>query len=97
MSVRWRGSVFDWDEGNEEHIAEHGLAPEDVEDAVLDPRRIGVPAYSVAGEQRRGLSGATGAGRILLVVVARRADLIRVVTAYDANEQQKRRYRRRGK
>ncbi len=89
--------MFDWDEENEEHIAAHGLAPEDAEDAVLDPRRIGVPAYSVAGEQRRGLIGATGAGRIIFVVVTRRGALIRVVTAYDANEQQKRRYRRRGK
>lgn len=89
--------VFDWDERNEEHIAGHGLYPEEVEDAVLDPRRIGAPAYDVAGEERRGLIGATAAGRVLFVVLARRADLIRVVTAYDANEQQKRRYRRRGK
>lgn len=89
--------MFDWDEQNEEHIAEHGLDPEDLEEAVLDPRRVGVSAYDVAGEERRGLIGATGAGRILFVVVTRRAGLIRVVTAYDANEQQKRRYRRRGK
>lgn len=37
--------MFDWDESNADHIAEHGLEPEDVEDALLDPGRIGTPAY----------------------------------------------------
>lgn len=89
--------MFDWDEQNEEHIAEHGLSPAEVEEALLDPRRIEAPAYSVALEERRGVIGASDTGRILFVVVTRREGLIRVVTAYDANEQQKRRYRRRGK
>lgn len=89
--------MFEWDEYNSTHIEEHSLEPEDVEEALLDPRRLGMPAYNVAGEVRRGMLGATGAGRILFVVVTRRGDAVRVVTARDANDWEKRRYRTRGK
>jgi uncharacterized DUF497 family protein len=51
----------------------------------------------VGGEERRAIIGATSAGRIIVVVVTRRHDLIRVVTARDADEREKRRYRGRGK
>lgn len=88
--------MFEWDEYNSAHIEEHGLAPEDVEEALLDPRRLGVSAYNVVGEERRGTLGTTGTGRILFVVVTRRGDAVRVVTARDANDWEKRRYRTRG-
>ena len=89
--------MFEWDEHNSTQIEEHGLSPEDVEEALLDPRRLGAPAYNVAGEERRAVIGATSAGRLLFVVVTRRGDFVRVVTARDANEWEKKRYRRRGK
>lgn len=89
--------MFDWDEHNETHIATHDLSPEEAEEALFDPRRIGVAAYDVAGDERRGIIGATLAGRILFVVITRRGDLIRVVTARDGNEREKKRYRRKGK
>ena len=89
--------MFEWDEHNSMHIAEHGLSPEDVEEALVDPRRLGTPAYNVAGEERRAVIGATSAGRLLFVVVTRRGDVVRVVTVRDANEWEKKRYRRRGK
>ncbi len=38
-------SLFDWDEHNTDHVAEHDLYPEDVEEALLDLHRIGIPAY----------------------------------------------------
>jgi uncharacterized DUF497 family protein len=79
------------------HVEEHGLSPEEVEEALLDPRRLGAPAYNVVGEERRAVIGATSAGRLLFVVVTRRGDIVRVVTARDANEWEKKRYRRRGK
>lgn len=89
--------MFDWDEGNADHIAEHGLEPEEVEDALLDPDRIGAPAYDAGGESRRAILGATSAGRVLFVIVTRRGDLLRVVTARDATKSEQLRYRRKGK
>jgi uncharacterized DUF497 family protein len=89
--------MFEWDDGNIDHIAEHGLEPEDVEDALLDPRRLGTPAYNRGGEIRRAVLGATSAGRILFVVVTTRDAMLRVVTARDATRDEQRRYRRRGK
>ena len=89
--------MFEWDEHNSMHVEEHGLSPEDVEEALLDPRRLGAPAYNVAREERRAVIGATSAGRVLFVDVTRRGDVVRVVTARDANEWEKKRYRRRGK
>jgi uncharacterized protein len=89
--------VFEWDEHNSMHIAEYGLSPEDVEEALVDPRRLGTPAYNVAGAERRAVIGATSEGSLLLVAVTRRGDVVRVVTARDANEWERKRYRRRGK
>jgi len=89
--------VFDWDEHNSVHIERHNLSQEDAEDALLDPRRIGTPAHDVGGEERRAIIGATSAGRIIVVVVTKRHGLIRVVTARDADDREKRRYRGRGK
>lgn len=89
--------MFDWDEYNSEHIAGHGISQEDAEDALLDPRRLSAAAYDSDGEERRAIIGATSAGRLLFVVVTRRDGLIRVVTARDAIDREKKRYRTRGK
>jgi uncharacterized DUF497 family protein len=85
--------VFDWDDANIDHIAAHGVELEEVEEVLLDPRRIGAPARNTAGEQRWAVIGATEEGRVLLVVFTRRGELARVITARDANRAQKRRYR----
>lgn len=37
---------LEWDEANEAHIARHGVTPEDIEEALTDPRRIGGPCLS---------------------------------------------------
>lgn len=64
---------------------------------MLDPRRIGMPAYNVEGERRWALLGATEEGRQLFVVYMRRRGRIRVVSARNATAGEKRRYRKRGK
>jgi uncharacterized protein len=87
--------LFDWDDHNIEHIAAHHLEPEDVEEALLDPRRIGVPAYNVRDERRWAALGATDTGRILFIVFTRRQDFVRVVTARPATGREQRRYRSR--
>jgi uncharacterized protein len=84
---------FDWDEANIDHIARHQLIPPEVEDAVSDPQRIGASAQK-SQEKRWALLGSTLEGRILFVVFTRRDGMIRVVTARDATDTEKRRYRR---
>jgi uncharacterized protein len=85
---------FDWDEANEEHIARHDVTPEEAEEALTDPRRIGAPAYNVGTERRRAVLGATIDGRVLFVVFTIRRGKLRVVAARDATTTQRRRYRR---
>jgi len=75
-----------WNEepgGNIEHIAEHDLTPEDVEEALLNPldhdvsRATGLPI----------VFGLTPAGRYILVVYEQIDDMtIYPVTAYDVEE-----------
>jgi uncharacterized protein len=86
---------FEWDEGNIEHIARHGVEPWEVEQALLDQRRVPAASYNEGGERRRAVIGSTDAGRVLIVVYTRRERSIRVVTARDASETNKRHYRRR--
>lgn len=86
---------FEWDEDNEEHIARHGVVPDEAEEVLLDPRRVPAPAYSVYGERRRGVIGATEDGRVLAVIYAARGGVVRIITARDADPDEKRRYRRR--
>jgi uncharacterized DUF497 family protein len=89
--------MFDWDDTNTDHVRRHGIEPNDVEEPLTDPRRLSVAAYNIAGEARRGVRGATSAGRVLIVVITKRAGRTRVITAYDADRAEKKRYRTRGK
>lgn len=86
--------MYDWDEANEEHISLHGLYPEEVEEALEDSKRFFIPAYNTPTEQRYGIVGATFGGRIIRVVYVIRDGRYRVVTAFEASNSEKRRYRR---
>lgn len=88
--------MFEWDERNREHVQEHGVDPREVEQALIDPDRIGT-AYRVGGERRWALIGGTEAGRTLFIVYTRRRKRIRVVSARNATTSEIRRYRARGK
>ncbi len=83
--------MFDWDEYNLDPIARHGIDLDEAEDAVLDPGRVSFPARS----RRVGFIGMTEAGRVLVVILDRKRDLWRVVTARDASLNEKKSYRRR--
>ncbi len=95
MVATLRVDVFDWDEGNADHIAEHGVSPEEAEEAMVDPRRRGAPAYNVEGERRRAMIGATDDRRVLYPVYALRHGRIRVLSARDATRLERQRYRGR--
>jgi len=73
----------------------HGVDPIEVEAALLDPQGFGVDAYDAPGETREALVGASEEGRILLVIYTMRDERIRPITARDASDGQKRRYRQR--
>ena len=89
--------MFDWDDGNLDHIAEHDVSAAEAEEALLDPERIPATAYRARGERRRAVLGATTGGRLLYLVFIRRGPLFRVITARDASTRDRRRYRlRRG-
>jgi uncharacterized DUF497 family protein len=88
---------FDWDDGNIEHIADHRIEPDEVEEAFEDLHRIQARARNAEGEIRRAVIGRTAAGRFLYIVYTARGRLIRPVTAYDAPVYERRRYQRRGK
>jgi len=58
-------------------------------------RFAGLPTYNAPNEQRWATIGRTSRNRFLTVVFTRRQGRIRVVTAPDATEDEKRTYRRR--
>jgi uncharacterized DUF497 family protein len=87
--------LFDWDADNIGHVGCHGLTPEEVEEALLDPDRVGDSAYAVDGERWSAFIGSTQAGRTLFVVTTLRRRRVRVVTAREAAARERRHYRRR--
>jgi len=88
----FRDALIDWDEaddegGNTAHIAEHGLAPEEVEFALFDENTT----FDVSDSSGRPMAfGSTGTGRFIAVVfeVVNLADplVIRPITAYEVPE-----------
>ena len=74
---------FDWDEANRQHIAEHGLTPEEVESA-LDGFTFDIECQDWYDEERFAEVGATARNRYLTIITTWRDDRIRVVTAFDA-------------
>ncbi len=85
---------IDWDRHNEEHVWQHGVAPEDVEDALRDPDVLSLDAYNRGGEKRWAVLGATGGDRLLFIVFTARSSSIRIVTARPATDREMRRYRK---
>jgi len=80
--------LFDWDDANILHLAEHDVAPEEVEEIILgDPLDIGLEV--VDGEERSSHIGETNEGRILRVVITFRGERMRVVTAFEPGKQWK--------
>ena len=77
--------MFDWNEANISHIAEHGISPSEAEQVVLN-NPLDLQFQLRNGEERIAQVGETDAGRILVVITTMRDDLIRVVTAFPAKE-----------
>jgi hypothetical protein len=70
------------DAANIGHVARHGIAPAEAEEAVLN--RIAVLATVLSGgEERMVCAGRTASGRVLKAVYTLRRGRIRVVTAHE--------------
>lgn len=83
-------SELDWDDENTEHITRHSVTPEEV----------GAACYGVHIVKKKGgryiLSGQSGEGRYLLVVLEPRGKgRFRPITAFEMDDEQKRRYRKK--
>lgn len=84
---------FEWDEKNLEHIIQHSVDQDEAE-AVLD----GNPLILRTADDKYLAYGPTDEGRYLLVVFVRKlGPIIRVITAQDMKNGEKKRYRRRRK
>ena len=82
---------FEWDEDNLSHIAQHGVTPEEAEEALTNAPVV------LRGRDGRSLAhGQTEDGRLLFAVyVTRPRGRIRVITARNMKESEKRLWRRR--
>jgi uncharacterized DUF497 family protein len=82
---------FDWDAANTAHIARHGIAPEEAEEAIqIEPLEVDLQHRE--SEPRVLCFGRTRSGRLLTVLYTERREKIRVVTAYEMTKQQQRLY-----
>lgn len=78
--------MFDWDDANRRHVAEHGVAPSEAEEVVRN-NPLDLEEQFRNGEDRLMQIGETDALRILVVVTTWRGNRIRVVTAFPATPQ----------
>jgi uncharacterized DUF497 family protein len=83
--------LFDWDESNRDHLAQHNLQQEEVEQAILgDPLDIEMQVVEQSnGEERLLQIGETAKGRILQLLTTWRGGKVRVISAWDAPKQLK--------
>jgi len=81
---------FKWDDRNTEHISRHNVTLDEAEEVFADDAAIFLRSRS----GRYVALGQTEAGRYLTVVYERKSGgVIRVVTAFDMDEKNRRRYR----
>jgi hypothetical protein len=76
--------MFDWDEANIAHIAEHEVLPSEAEEVVAN-NPLDLDYVIRNGELRLRQAGETSTGRILAVITTVRNGLTRVITAYPAS------------
>jgi uncharacterized protein len=83
-----------WDDEAIAHIARHGVEPWEVEEVLADPHRRKFSAYNAPSDKRMGFIGKTEDGRILVVVLSKKAKGVRPFMARDVTKAEKKTYRR---
>ncbi len=83
---------FEWDDNNIEHIARHGVFPDEVEDVAFDDD----PWIRKGRKGTRYMLGYTVAGRYLFVVyVLKGKGIAKVITSIDMDDKTKKLYKKR--
>jgi len=83
---------FEWDNNNIEHIARHGVFPDEAEDVAFDDD----PWIRKGRKGTRYMLGYTVAGRYLFVVyVLKGKGIARVITSMDMDDTTKKLYKKR--
>jgi uncharacterized protein len=75
---------FDWDDANIGHIARHGVAAEEVEQAFANDPLVVLAIHKRGGEERVLCAGLTDKGRALQFVYTMRGSKVRIITAHAA-------------
>jgi len=83
---------FRWNERNVEHLARHGVRPEEAQDVVMAARQ---PYPLERPDDKWLVWGRTPSGRALQVVFVLDDDTVHVIHARDLTTREKQRYRRR--
>lgn len=85
--IKIRG--FDWDDRNIQHVARHHITPDEAEEVFLNA------LFRKGREGRLLVYGITDAGRFILVVASiKPGGIIRVITARDMTQSERRYYLR---
>jgi uncharacterized DUF497 family protein len=86
-----RFDSFEWDEENIAHISKHSVTPEEAEEACDNN-----PLILRARDGKYYALGQTDSGRYLTVIIRPKpGGVVRVITARDMDESERRRYLRR--
>jgi uncharacterized DUF497 family protein len=83
--------IFEWDEGNIEHILQHNVVPDEVEEACVNK-----PYVRKSTDKRYLVYGITDSGRYIFIVgINKGKGIFRTITARDMTEREKSLYKRR--
>ncbi len=74
--------MFDWDEANVAHLAEHNVTPLEAEQVITN-HPLDLSYEDRRGELRFRQIGETLSGRILEIISTERKGLTRVITGYE--------------
>ena len=83
---------FDWDDGNAEKCAKHGLTRDEIEYALLHGARVAPDAKHSVAEQRFIAVGRTAGGRLVFVAFCWRGAKLRPISARYMHAKEARRY-----
>jgi hypothetical protein len=83
---------FDPDKAAANPLKHDGVTFDEAKAVLLDPYALTKEDLDVEGEQRFVTLGMGGKGRILIVVWTLRGETVRLISAWKANQPQRRRY-----
>ena len=82
---------YDWDDINIEHIAQHGVIPQEVEEACFNQ-----PLVMRLGRNRHLVYGRSDSGRYLFIVaIDKGKGLVRIISARNMSKSERRLYNRK--